>query len=75
MRESVQVTTPLGHQYESEPPPLLGWGSAETWQAAAVGNQSTPNTTARAENPEPTRDSARREDRQLAERLRGRATP
>ena len=23
----VQVTTPLGHQYESEPPPLLGWGS------------------------------------------------
>jgi hypothetical protein len=23
----VQVTTPLGHRYESEPPPLLGWGS------------------------------------------------
>ena len=23
----VQVTTPLGHQYVSEPPPLLGWGS------------------------------------------------
>src|SRR6478609_8466487 len=23
----VQVTTPLGHHYESEPPPLLGWAS------------------------------------------------
>ncbi len=35
----VQVTTPLGHQYESEPPPLLGWGSqspswATTWTGA-----------------------------------------
>jgi hypothetical protein len=26
-RRVVRVTTPLGHQYESEPPPLLGWGS------------------------------------------------
>ena len=26
----VQVTTPLGHQYASEPPPLLGWGSQTT---------------------------------------------
>ena len=26
-RRVVQVTTPLGHRYESEPPPLLGWGS------------------------------------------------
>jgi len=26
-RRVVQVTTPLGHQYQSEPPPLLGWGS------------------------------------------------
>ena len=23
----VQVTTPLGHRYTSQPPPLLGWGS------------------------------------------------
>ena len=27
-RRVVQVTTPLGHRYVSEPPPLLGWGSA-----------------------------------------------
>ena len=23
----MQVTTPLGHSYAAEPPPLLGWGS------------------------------------------------
>jgi hypothetical protein len=27
VRRVVQVTTPLGHQYASQPPPLLGWGS------------------------------------------------
>ena len=26
-RRVVQVTTPLGHSYAAEPPPLLGWGS------------------------------------------------
>ncbi len=26
-RRVVQITTPLGHTYRSEPPPLLGWGS------------------------------------------------
>jgi hypothetical protein len=26
----VQVTTPLGHRYTSQPPPLLGWGSTTT---------------------------------------------
>ncbi len=26
-RRVVQVTTPLGHAYDAEPPPLLGWGS------------------------------------------------
>ena len=27
---AVQVTTPLGHKYASQPPPLLGWGSQTT---------------------------------------------
>jgi hypothetical protein len=31
----VQVTTPLGHLYESEPPPLLGWGSESTPRATS----------------------------------------
>ncbi len=26
-RRVVRVTTPLGHSYDAEPPPLLGWGS------------------------------------------------
>ncbi len=26
-RRVVRVTTPLGHTYDAEPPPLLGWGS------------------------------------------------
>jgi len=32
----VQVTTPLGHGYESEPPPLLGWGSLTVPPARAL---------------------------------------
>ncbi len=34
-RRVVQVTTPLGHRYVSEPPPLLGWGS--TTSPSATG--------------------------------------
>jgi hypothetical protein len=37
----VQVTTPMGHSYVSEPPPLLGWGTTvtrpETLEALADG--------------------------------------
>ena len=33
-RRVVQVTTPLGHRYVSEPPPLLGWGSTTSPSAS-----------------------------------------
>jgi hypothetical protein len=35
-RRVVQVTTPLGHTYDAEPPPLLGWGSQTFPPATAV---------------------------------------
>ena len=45
----VQVTTPLGHQYQSEPPPLLGWGSENLATAAGWEQGRLPNIT-REEN-------------------------
>ena len=54
-RRVVQVTTPLGHRYLSEPPPLLGWGSttdpsAHRWTMASedpsVPPKSEPGRTA-----------------------------
>ena len=51
-RRVVRVTTPLGHQYESEPPPLLGWGSqspvrtsSRTGPDEAVRASTEPTTT------------------------------
>ena len=46
-RRVIRVTTPLGHRYDSEPPPLLGWGSSETTPPPAttwvhVSEVSTP---------------------------------
>ena len=56
VQRSVQVTTPLGHQYESEPPPLLGWGS-----------QSPPWATSRTRAQEALRESADAEPRSDAQ--------
>ncbi len=39
-RRVVRVTTPLGHSYDSEPPPLLGWGSQTSPRATAVSAQT-----------------------------------
>ena len=39
-RRVLQVTTPLGHRYDSEPPPLLGWGSQNL--APAAGSAGPP---------------------------------
>ena len=60
----VQVTTPLGHQYTSQPPPLLGWGSvtlplpigqpAEGEPGAAAQPVSTSTTTSRPRAPKQT---------------------
>jgi hypothetical protein len=36
----VQVTTPMGHRYTSQPPPLLGWGS----QTTGPGLRRTPGS-------------------------------
>ena len=52
----VQVTTPLGHQYESEPPPLLGWGSqSPPWATAGPG----PKHREGAREPNPVSAAAR----------------
>ena len=60
-RRVVQVTTPLGHQYLSEPPPLLGWGSTTSLPASgctgpgdavSVSAEARPGPTAEP-NPAP----------------------
>jgi len=43
----VRVSTPLGHQYESEPPPLLGWGS----QSFAPESGTAPHPSHRRKRP------------------------
>ena len=65
----VQVTTPLGHQYASEPPPLLGWGSQTTppgirWTFA---DGAPSASTEAAPGPTPTPD-ADADDPELAPR-------
>ncbi|MFL6170183.1 MAG: hypothetical protein ACJ711_10955, partial [Ornithinibacter sp.] len=40
-RRVVQVTTPLGHSYDAEPPPLLGWGSL-TFPPPGKAGPATP---------------------------------
>ncbi len=39
-RPGVRLTTPLGHSYESYPPPLLGWGASPT---PATSTPSAPS--------------------------------
>ncbi len=46
-RRVVRVTTPLGHTYDAEPPPLLGWGS----QSFAPTTTAVPATPARPDQP------------------------
>ncbi len=40
-RRVVRVTTPLGHSYDAEPPPLLGWGS-QSFPSATAGRSGGP---------------------------------
>ncbi len=60
-RRVVRVTTPLGHTYDAEPPPLLGWGSQSfpPTTTAALPNESTATSDAVAASPEPTQRSTR----------------
>ncbi len=45
-RRAVRITTPLGHQYDSEPPPLLGWASGS--HAPTASPESQGSTSARS---------------------------
>ncbi len=57
----MRVTTPLGHTYDAEPPPLLGWGSLSfpPTTTAALPNESTATSDAVAASPEPTQGPTR----------------
>jgi len=46
-RRVVQVSTPTGHTYSSEPPPLLGWGSTERRADAGPGGSRGRQTGAK----------------------------
>ena len=63
VRRVVRVTTPLGHSYDAEPPPLLGWGSQAfpPTTTAALPNESTATSDAVAASPEPARSSTRQD--------------
>jgi len=50
-RRVVRVTTPLGHSYDAEPPPLLGWGSQTFPPTTALSASREEPPTRRGDGP------------------------
>ncbi len=53
-RRVVRVTTPLGHSYDAEPPPLLGWGS-QTFPVDTARPPEPPSASRAPADPSATR--------------------